>query len=76
LGWANSNLGQDTKQVASKYGQIAADDQSNKWQHDADNLMYGTGQIGRDGKPDLGFFGLKGADALRARLTAFRASAA
>jgi len=67
VGQAEEAVGQGLEKTGQFFGQIAADEQSNKWQKEADDLLYGTGQIGADGKPDLGFIGLTGEDALRAR---------
>lgn len=67
IGVGEQKLGTGAEEAATIFGQIQADDQANKWQEQADNLLYGTGKVGADGKPDLGFLGLRGADALRAR---------
>jgi hypothetical protein len=49
------------------YGQVAADDQTNKFLQSSNDLLYGTGKTDPiTGQVDGGVFGLKGADALRA----------
>jgi hypothetical protein len=60
-------LSQGAVSAAKVFGQIAADDAANKWQREADNLIWGTGQINSDGTLDRGYIGLSGEEALRAR---------
>lgn len=67
IGEGLEQAGKASLQTGEFFGQAAADDQSNKWQREADNLLYGTGEAGPDGKIDRGYIGLTGEDALRAR---------
>lgn len=54
--------------TAEFYGQVTADDQSNKTQQAITHLLHGDpNKTGPDGNPDTGFFGLQGEAALRAR---------
>lgn len=67
VGAAVEDLGQHLSQVGKFFGQVAADDATNKWQEETNKLLYGdTNKIGTDGLPDRGYYGLSGEDAMRA----------
>ena len=55
------------QQAVQFYGQVAADDQTNKFLQASNDLLYGTGKLDpTTGQYDGGVFGLRGADALQA----------
>lgn len=59
--------GNALEKVGITFNQVAADDASNQFQSAADKLLHGDpDKKNSDGSPDLGFIGLKGADALKA----------
>ena len=66
MGAAEQKLGSDVTGAGVFYAGVAANDATNKWQQRATQILYGTGQPGPDGKPDRGFYGLTGEDAMRA----------
>lgn len=64
-------VGQGALKASDFYGQVAADNSTNNFLQERTKLLYGDPNktvIGPDGQPtpDTGFFGLRGADALRA----------
>lgn len=66
------NLGAGIVKSAKFYGQVAADNATNNTLQQVTNVLYGdpnATHFGPDGQPtgDTGYFGMRGADAMRAR---------
>lgn len=66
VGEGLQTLGQGALAAGKFYGEVAADDATNKWQEEVNKILYGSGQVGADGNPDRGYYGLRGEDAMRA----------
>ena len=61
-------FGGEALTAAQHWGQITADDAANKYTEEAEKILHGDpNKPNPDGTPDLGFMGLKGEAALRAR---------
>src|ERR1700676_588466 len=68
VGQATEQLGAAALKAADFYNQAASEEAYTKYQHGINNLMFGDPDVvGPDGKPDTGFMGLSGDDAMRAR---------
>lgn len=61
-------LGQGLMKSEQFYNQVASDQATNQYRHDADKILYGDPNgSGPDGQPDTGYFGKSGAAAMSAR---------
>lgn len=69
---AGQDIGANLNKTANFYGTVAADNATNNFLDQSNKILYGDpGKMvpGPDGKPtpDTGFYGMRGADAMRAR---------
>jgi hypothetical protein len=68
LGQGEEKLGAGLTTAGNFFGKVAADDASNQFQDFSTKILHGDPtKPGPDGQPDLGYMGLRGEAALRAR---------
>src|SRR4051812_42594094 len=64
IGRGMENVAQGADKALDFYGQVAADDATNNWHKNVENILYGDPN---DPQGSPGYFNLKGADAMKAR---------